>query len=347
MDCLKPMEMKSAGGADIDQVGGQLRSRVRNESRSRHLYDYRQAWPAEHHGHPLGSTSGPLLASLWSRSRGNFVLAELELVHKDGVAQITGAFATYEQGGEWNLVAENAVDRNRDTGWAVDSSLGKAHAACFQLKNPMNIKESDTIDITLHFGAAPVHHSLGRFRLSVTDDPNTFVNERKRLAATKITDPWARVAAAYHVLGDQPALESLLRAHPLAGADIGDLYAAEKNWNRAIALYTKAITPETKDARLLVKRAQAYEKLKQWDLATADWSRASQQQSDVAFERSSRPAWVLAICCSSWRSRFDGSCRWDVGNHNDGRERNHLGRSGRPGPVATWRMEPSTSSDSR
>ena len=128
----------------------------------------------------------------------------------------------------------------------------------------------------------------------------------------------------------------LLKRHPAAAAGIGDLYAADKNWERAVAEYTKAITPETKDAKLLAKRAEAYEKLKQWDLAVADWTRASQQQPDVAFERfkpAGAESWQFDLV--EWRSRFDGGCRWDFGLHNDGRDRNQLARSGLPGPVAT------------
>jgi tetratricopeptide (TPR) repeat protein len=105
--------------------------------------------------------------------------------------------------------------------------------------------------------------------------------------AAEPVDPAERLAAvevAYEGK-DQSALDSLVKAHPAAGGRIGDLYAADKSWERAVAAYSKAITPETRDAKLLAKRAEAYEKLKQWDLAVADWTRASQQQPDVAFER--------------------------------------------------------------
>ena len=56
----------------------------------------------------------------------------------------------------------------------------------------------------------------------------------------KLTDPWAKLAAAYHVLGDQQALDKLLKHHPAAAAGIGDLYAAAEDWERAIAEYRKA-----------------------------------------------------------------------------------------------------------
>jgi len=581
---LKPVEMKSAGGATLTKLedNSVLASGTNPDQDSYTI----TAKPGLRKitAIRLEALPDPSLPHSGPGREGNFVLAELELVHKEGVAQFLGAFATYEQGGEWNLIAEKAVDRDIGTGWAIDPKIGQAHAAYFQLKNPISMTVTDAINVTLRFGAAPVHHSLGRFRLSVTDDPNAFVIERKRLAATKITDPWLRLAAAYamngrndvasryfgkaleqadgyearkpiielaarfddllspllqrqpddsqlqlamarnltargmtalaaekpavalallqpaediftrllppvadwtvltpvemqtetgakmelqkdgsvfvhqppkndtyslafqtelkgikglrlqaladsrlpnggpgwagnfvlseltlqaapagspdqqrsialrnaaadfsqvtfdvrgavdgnggtgwavhpevnkdhtavfetaeelgdgrpirltvrlthqsthekhwlgrfrlsvsndaatlqptrirldlkdsevadlsvalakayHALGNQAALDSLLKAHPEAVVGIGDLYAADKNWERAVAEYTRAITPETKDAKLLAKRAEAYEKLKQWDLAAADWTRASQQQPDVAFQR--------------------------------------------------------------
>jgi len=111
----------------------------------------------------------------------------------------------------------------------------------------------------------------------------------------------AALAQLYHLLSDQPALDKLLDRHPTAAAGIGDLYAADKNWERAIAEYTKAITPETKDAKLLAKRAEAYEKLKRRDLAVSDWTRAWQQQPDVAFQR------FKPVGAGSWQFRTGSS----------------------------------------
>jgi hypothetical protein len=96
----------------------------------------------------------------------------------------------------------------------------------------------------------------------------------ERLTAMKIADPWARLAAAYHVIGDQPALERLVKDHPAAASGIGDLYAANQDWERALGEYNKAISPQCKDARIVVARAEAHEKLEHWELAAADWGNA-------------------------------------------------------------------------
>ena len=57
------------------------------------------------------------------------------------------------------------------------------------------------------------------------------------------------------------------RSDQLAGAiSLGERYALAKNWERAVVEFSKAITPETRDEKLLAKRAEAYEQLEQWDL---------------------------------------------------------------------------------
>jgi tetratricopeptide (TPR) repeat protein len=110
----------------------------------------------------------------------------------------------------------------------------------------------------LHF-AGPARHSLGRFRLSVSDDPAAFERERKRVAAMKIGDPWLKLAAAYHLLGDQLALDKLLEHHPKAASGIGDLYAATQDWERAVAEYGKLLTDRPAYVALLTKLATAYQ----------------------------------------------------------------------------------------
>jgi formylglycine-generating enzyme required for sulfatase activity/tetratricopeptide (TPR) repeat protein len=103
---------------------------------------------------------------------------------------------------------------------------------------------------------------------------------RQCLAARKITAPWARLAAAYHLRGDQPALDKLLERHASAVIGIGDLLADDQDWERAVAEYSKAVTPESRDADLFTRRAEAYEKLQRWDEAIADWGRVHESVAD-------------------------------------------------------------------
>ena len=96
----------------------------------------------------------------------------------------------------------------------------------------------------------------------------------QRLTAMKMTDPWAKLAAAYHVIGDQPALDRLLEHHPAAASGVGDMHAANQDWKRALAEYDKAVAGGGKDARTFADRAEAHERLEHWELAAADWANA-------------------------------------------------------------------------
>lgn len=70
---------------------------------------------------------------------------------------------------------------------------------------------------------------------------------------------------------------------------IADLYFRDQQWQFAIDCYSNLITPQTTDVVLLARRAEAFEKLQQWDKAAADWARASRQQTDIAFQRFKAP----------------------------------------------------------
>ena len=90
--------------------------------------------------------------------------------------------------------------------------------------------------------------NLGHFRLSVSSAPVA-----KLFAAAKLGNPWEKLAAAYQLKGDQQAIDRLVERRPnLAGA-IGDLFTREpnQNWQRAVEIFSKGITPHVTDADLL------------------------------------------------------------------------------------------------
>ena len=105
-----------------------------------------------------------------------------------------------------------------------------------RLREPLTIAEDGRLLIDLEF-LDPTYtaHVLGRFRLSVSGDPAVFARESRRFAVMKFADPWVRLATAYRLLGDQPAIDSLVQRQPAAAAATGDLYAADQDWGRAIA----------------------------------------------------------------------------------------------------------------
>jgi WD40 repeat protein/tetratricopeptide (TPR) repeat protein len=153
---------------------------------------------------------------------------------------------------------DGAIDAKDSTGWGIHPETGKPHFALFELAGPVTAAAGKVLRVTLEFKSEHKQHGLGRFRLSVSPDAATFVREKKSASALKLTDPWAKLAAAYHVIGNQQALDTLLKRHPAAAAGIGDLYAADQDWKRAIAEYRKALTEEPADGALLTKLARAY-----------------------------------------------------------------------------------------
>jgi WD40 repeat protein len=219
---------------------------------------------------------------------GNFVLNELTLHaastgNPQGVQSIAlrNAAADFSQV-DWPV--RGAVDGNGGTGWAVLPQLNKDHSAVFELAEPVGDELGAQLTVRLDQRFWGADHLLGRFRLSVCADSATLDRERNRFAAMKITDPWGRLAAACHLIGDRSALARLIKHHPAAQSGIGHLYADDQDWVRAIAEYSKAITPQTRDAELFVTRAEAFEKREQWEEAIADWGRVD----ELVFDKNQR-----------------------------------------------------------
>ncbi len=113
--------------------------------------------------------------------------------------------------------------------------------------------------LTLRLLRNPRQDGTAPFRVSVTRDPQDLSWEDKRAKVVAISNPWLKLAAAYHLLGDQQAIDALVKHHPAALAGIGDVYAAAKDWERALAEYRKLLTDQPADAALLTKLATAYE----------------------------------------------------------------------------------------
>jgi tetratricopeptide (TPR) repeat protein len=165
--------------------------------------------------------------------------------------------------------------------WHLGHGQGSSHVMiCRPQTEIINDHGTQLIFKMLFKGHEGTALSLGRFRLSVTDDPDAYANAEQRFAAMKIDDPWTKLAAAYRHIGDQASFDRLLEQHPQAAAGIGDLYAADEDWQRAIDIYSKLITDDTTDATLLARRAVAYIATEQWDLAKADWLRVIELQPD-------------------------------------------------------------------
>ncbi len=152
------------------------------------------------------------------------------------------------------------------------------HRSVWGLSEPITLAAGTELVSHMRFQEAAAgeraDQNLGRFRVSVSGDPAAFDREQARFAVLELTNPWAKLATAYHLIGDQQALDNLLKHHPTAAAAVGDLYAAEKDWERAIAEYRKRLNDQTADS-LLTKLATAYQSAGRTREAVPHLARAS------------------------------------------------------------------------
>ncbi|MGO9915647.1 MAG: protein kinase domain-containing protein [Isosphaeraceae bacterium] len=162
-------------------------------------------------------------------------------------------------------------------GWNISWDAGRNHTSVWTVSDPITLEAGTEMRSEMRFNqyADWADQNLGRFRLSLSSDRAAFDGEQKRFAAMQVADPWGRLAAAYWLVGDHEALDKLLNRHPLGPVDMGDLYAAERDWERAIAEYRKLVTGQTADGDLLTKLAAAYQAAGRTREAVAYMARAS------------------------------------------------------------------------
>ncbi len=102
---------------------------------------------------------------------GNIVLTEVRLAVADPSRPLAfkEASADFSQA---EFPVSGAVDGKPETGWAIYPSVGKPHAAVFELIEPLRTEEAARLSVTLDFQSQFAQHQPGRFRLSVSGSPN-------------------------------------------------------------------------------------------------------------------------------------------------------------------------------
>ena len=113
-------------------------------------------------------------------NNGNFVLTEFKLSAAVGAAaaanvELHQASADFSQEG---YAVAGAIDGNQATGWAVMPAFGKPHTAIFLTKTPIatgsnpELDGPTTLTFVLDHQSPYAQHQIGKFRLSVTTNPN-------------------------------------------------------------------------------------------------------------------------------------------------------------------------------
>lgn len=147
---------------------------------------------------------------------GNFQLYALRLFTSRNSAgepgdpvRIARAAASFQHAAaDVNVVG--TIDKTLGTMWHVWGRFGQAHQAFYGLDAPV---ATDTTTPLIFQLEQPSTLGLGRFRLSVSSDPNAFGIEARRLAAMKLLDPWKKLGVAYAIAGQKaPAVKYLSKA---------------------------------------------------------------------------------------------------------------------------------------
>lgn len=113
---------------------------------------------------------------------GNFVVSHLQIqiarlstdagsdnTQAEQPASLIAARATHQQNTD-SLSVAASLDADPASGWAVDAGgVGKDQAAVFDLETPVEFQQGTRWTIRITMNHPNPHHSLGRFRLSVTD----------------------------------------------------------------------------------------------------------------------------------------------------------------------------------
>jgi serine/threonine protein kinase/formylglycine-generating enzyme required for sulfatase activity/WD40 repeat protein len=216
---LKPAELKSQGGATLTTLqDNSILVSGPNPDKDVYTLTFRglparvQNLRLEVLPHESLPARGPGRAG-----EGNFVLTTIEaqldpLMNKNGARRLklARAFADFSQE---TFNVSGAIDASDDTAWAIWPAIANPHFAIFELAEVVTETAGSVLRVNLEFKSGFKQYALGRFRLSVSPDPPALDWEAKRLASLKLTDPWARLAAAYALDGrNDKAVEYLGKA---------------------------------------------------------------------------------------------------------------------------------------
>src|SRR6202008_1879135 len=85
--------------------------------------------------------------------------------------------------------------------WNITGGEGRPHTAFYLARQPVDCKDGTRLEVQMEFNpdAEWPLQNLARFRLSVSSDPAAFDGEQTRFVATKLRDPWTKLAVAYAV----------------------------------------------------------------------------------------------------------------------------------------------------
>ncbi|SVD18891.1 uncharacterized protein METZ01_LOCUS371745, partial [marine metagenome] len=107
------------------------------------------------------------------RPGGEMVVKSIKVHRNEAPVKLTlqKALATFSQGGYPVATAIDGKVAPNNNGWAIAPQMGKTHYASFETKQNLSFKGGAELTFTLKQQFQSGKHSLGRFRLAVTDAP--------------------------------------------------------------------------------------------------------------------------------------------------------------------------------
>ena len=147
---------------------------------------------------------------------GNFHLNEFRVLIGDAPQSLSAVAVSYA---EYPGYLKTIDGHDGGRFWGVGGRIGQRHIAVFAAELSPDAKQLLKFELV-----SMGKHHLGRFRISVSDDPAAFENEPREFATMQMTDPWTKLAAAYRFTGDQQAIDDLVERRPKNAGQIGDLF---------------------------------------------------------------------------------------------------------------------------
>ena len=108
---------------------------------------------------------------------GDFYLNELRVLAGGKASTLTNIIVTDDKTEEFRNVIDGRIDESR--GWSSCGRAGETDTAI--VATGLERAPDDDLKIELHFSRLAGSHNIGRFRLSVTGDPDALEAEQRRI----------------------------------------------------------------------------------------------------------------------------------------------------------------------
>lgn len=117
---------------------------------------------------------------------GNFVLSGFVVEVYGRALELDPVRADFEQAG-WSI--GGLVDGKPNTGWAILPKFGESHELIVALRSPLVVPVGEVLTIRLAFESPHVQHTLGKFRLSYSQDAVELIRGIPAAVASALTKP--------------------------------------------------------------------------------------------------------------------------------------------------------------